>query len=251
LQLFEVSHAAPAHASLTDAPIDFEVSAKLRFSMQFGPSLLDFLASEAGADLRAVFRERNLPAGALFRDEQDRDQVFVVKSGRLRIYLATHERELSLAYLEAGDMFSTHTRAHLQVVQPTVLLVVAREVLERELAPYPPLRAAIIRVLARILSQTMTLLEDLAFHSVRGRIARYLLRGANRQQAEIGDGSLVRIDLHMEEIAALLGTTRQTASTELNAMLHAGVLTRHDRRRYVIRDLARLQAWAGEGEGVG
>jgi CRP-like cAMP-binding protein len=219
--------------------------------MQFGPTLLDFLASEAGAGLRAVFRERSLAGGALFHVEADRDQVFVVKSGRLRIFLATRERELSLAYLEPGDMFSTHTRAHLQAVQPTVLLMVSREVLERELAPYPPLRAAIIRVLARILSQTMTLLEDLAVHSVRGRIARYLLRGANRQHTKPGNGSLVRVDLHMEEIAALLGTTRQSASTELNAMLHAGVLERHDRRRYVIRDLARLQGWAGEGEGVG
>lgn len=219
--------------------------------MQSGPSLLDLLASDAGAALRAIFQERSLPAGTVFDDAEFRDHVFVIKSGRLRIYLATTERELSLAYLSAGDMFSTHTRAHLQAVQPATLLMAPRALLEHELAYYPALRAAIIRVLARVLSQAMTLLEDLAFHNVRGRIARYLLRSAGRHKAPLENGSLIRIDLHMEEIAALLGTTRQTASTELNAMLHAGVLLRHDRRRLVIQDLARLQAWASEGDGVG
>ncbi|ABD88731.1 Crp/Fnr family transcriptional regulator [Rhodopseudomonas palustris] len=219
--------------------------------MQSGPSLIELLASETGAALRAIFRERNLPAGTLFDAAEFRDHVFVIKSGRLRIFLATTERELSLAYLGAGDMFSTHTRAHLQAVQPTTLLMAPRELLEHELAHYPALRATIIRVLARVLSQAMTLVEDLAFHNVRGRIARYLLRSAGRHKAPLQNGSLIRIDLQMEEIAALLGTTRQTVSTEFNAMLHAGVLVRHDRRRYGIQDLARLQAFASEGDGVG
>ena len=219
--------------------------------MQFGPSLLDLLMSEEGGALRSVFRERKLANGALFRDAEDDDQVFVVKTGRLRIYLATQERELSIAYLTVGDMYSTHTRAHLQAVQPTVLLMARRDVLMHELSRYPALRAAIIRVLARVLNQALTIIEDLAFHSVRGRLARYLLRSAGRQKTALADGSLIAIDLHMEDIAALLGTTRQTASTELNAMMHAGVLDRHGRRGYVIRDLERLRAWASEGEGVG
>ena len=219
--------------------------------MQFGPSLLDLLMSEEGGALRSVFRERKLANGALFRDAEDDDQVFVVKTGRLRIYLATQERELSIAYLTVGDMYSAHTRAHLQAVQPTVLLMARRDVLMHELSRYPALRAAIIRVLARVLNQALTIIEDLAFHSVRGRLARYLLRSAGRQKTALADGSLIAIDLHMEDIAALLGTTRQTASTELNAMMHAGVLDRHGRRGYVIRDLERLRAWASEGEGVG
>jgi CRP-like cAMP-binding protein len=218
--------------------------------MRSASSLLDLLGSDEGAALRALFRERSFEAGALFRDSADSDQVFVVRSGRLRIYLGSGERELSLAYLEAGDMFSTHTRAQLQAVQPTVLLLARRELLERELVRYPALQASIIRVLALVLSQTLTVTEDLAFHNVRGRIARYLLRGAARQNPTVGNGSLVTFDLHMEEIAALLGTTRQTASTELNAMLRAGVLARADRRSVLIQDLARLQGWASDGQAV-
>lgn len=213
--------------------------------MALGPSLLDFLASEDGSALRAQFSEKALGKGALFRSEDGRDRVLVVRSGRLRVYLATPERELSLSYLGPDDIFSTHTRAHLAAVDPTILLLADRAALERELARYPALRAAIIRVLARMLAQTMTVIEDLAFHDVRGRIARYLLRCAGRKGAPIEAGGIIRVGLNMEEIAALLGSTRQTASTEFNALIRAGVIERRDRGRLALLDPKRLEALAG------
>ncbi len=213
--------------------------------MALGPSLLDFLASEEGSELRARFSERTLGKGALFRNEEGRDRVLVVRSGRVRVYLSTPERELSLSYLGPDDIFSTHTRAHLAAVEPTALLLADRSALERDLGRYPALRAAIIRVLARMLAQTMTVIEDLAFHDVRGRIARYLLRYAGRNGAPIQAGGLIRVDLNMEEIAALLGATRQTASTEFNALIRAGVIERRDRGRFALLDPKRLQAIAG------
>ncbi len=168
-----------------------------------------------------------------------------MKDGRLRVYLATPERELSLIYLEPGDVFSTHTRAQLQAVGPSVVMLAPRTAIERELAHYPALQVAVIRVLALLLSRSMTLIEDLAFHPVRGRIARYILRCAARREGEVGAGSAISLGLSMEAIAALLGTTRQTASTELNAMIHAGVLARQG-RKLVIAAPETLRAWAGE-----
>lgn len=106
------------------------------------------------------------------------------------------------------------------------------------------MRAAIIRVLARVLAQTMTIIEDLAFHDVRGRIARYLLRCAARNGAPIEPGALIRVDLAMEEIAVLLGSTRQTASTEFNALICAGVIERRGARRFALLDPKRLMALA-------
>lgn len=218
--------------------------------MQLGPSLLDLLSSPEGTALRTCFHERTLASGALFFNATDKDQVFIVKRGKIRVYLATDERELSLSYLSDGDIFSTHTRAHLQAVAPTILLLADRHVLERELAEYPALRATIIRVLAKVLSQAINLIEDLAFHNVRGRIARYLLRSALRRNEKVETDCLVRVDLSMEELAALLGTTRQTASTELNAMLRSDVILRHDRRHFLIRDPNQLRAWASMGKDV-
>ncbi len=210
------------------------------------PSLSDFLSSEAGAALRSSFHEQVLANGSLLPERENADQVLVVKRGRLRVYLTTPERELSLVYLNEGDVFSTHTRAQLQAVQPTILLMAQRAVIERELAHYPALQRAVISVLAAVLNQAITLIEDLAFHQVRGRIARYLLRCADRQKVAVAPESVIRLDLSLEEIAALLGTTRQTASTELNALMHAGILKRQGPRHIKICIPDRLQACAEE-----
>jgi hypothetical protein len=95
------------------------------------PSLLDFLNSEAGADLRSKFRERTLAKGAMLDDLDDSDHIFLIKQGRLRIYLSSPERELSLFYLVEQDIFSTHSRAQIQAVQATVLLMAPRSAIER------------------------------------------------------------------------------------------------------------------------
>ncbi len=47
---------------------------------------------------------------------------------------------------------------------------------KREQIGDPVLQASVIRVLVMALNQTMTIIEDLSFYQVRGRIARYLLR---------------------------------------------------------------------------
>jgi len=215
--------------------------------MQKMPSLSDFLASEAGAPLRVHFREQSFQKGMLLPREGS-DQIFVVRRGKLRVYLATEERELSLAYLTEGDVFSTHTRAELRAEQPSQLLLAPRTIIERQLAAFPPLQAAVIRVLAMTLAQSMTLIEDLAFHQVRGRIARYILRCAKRQKVELTAGAQIRLELGMEEVAALLGTTRQTASTEFNAMVHEGAIARAEKRRLAILLPEKLAIWASEGE---
>lgn len=208
-------------------------------------SLAAFLASPAGETLRGHFHSRCLDDGVHLDSRQDADHILVVSRGRLRVYLSTPERELSLIYLEAGDVFSTHTRAQLHAVGQSMVMLAPRKAIERELAHWPALQVAVIRVLAQTLNRSITLIEDLAFHTVRGRIARFILRCAARHKAEIVSGSSISLGLSMEEIATLLGTTRQTASTIMNEMIHSGVLTRCGRRLVIIApDI--LSTWAGE-----
>jgi len=40
----------------------------------------------------------------------ERDLIFVVKKGRLRLYLAVEDKDFSLAILEPGDIYATHTQ---------------------------------------------------------------------------------------------------------------------------------------------
>jgi len=103
------------------------------------PDLATLAQSDQPAGWLAGFVARDYPKGYLLASPGERrDQVFVVKSGRLRVYLAGENRDLSLSFLEAGDVYTTHTPTYVETVAPSVLWCIdpadfARQ-LERELA---------------------------------------------------------------------------------------------------------------------
>lgn len=124
----------------------------------------------------AGFVARDYPKGYLLASPGDaRDQVFVVKSGRLRVYLAGETRELSLSFLEPGDIYTTHTPTYVQTVSPCTLWCIHTADFARRLASDPTITPAMMRVLGRLLRNAVTLIDDLAFREVPARLARFLL----------------------------------------------------------------------------
>ena len=78
------------------------------------------------AHLLAGFEHRQLAKGFLLATPgSGRDQVFVVHSGRLRVYLVGESRELSLSFLEPGDIYTTHTPTYVDAL--ALLLKVEEE----------------------------------------------------------------------------------------------------------------------------
>ncbi|WP_041249544.1 Crp/Fnr family transcriptional regulator [Gluconacetobacter diazotrophicus] len=212
------------------------------------PSILDLLERPEAGTLQAAFRAVTFQRGQRLSNLEDTDSIFIVRTGRLRAFLLAFDRELSLAYLHRGDMFSTHTRVQMEASEVTHLLMARRSAIERISADHPALQHALIHGLARILGQTITLLEDLAFHHARGRIARYILRSAAHAGIGIEGGQVVPLSLGMEDMAALLGTTRQTVSTEFNAMIREGAFSRERRGYLRLGDVALLKNWASGEE---
>lgn len=209
------------------------------------PNALDIARS---GGLLEGFELRKLPKGHLLSTpEAPRDQVFLVQSGRLRVYLAGANRELSLSFLDAGDIYSTHTPTYVRTVAPTTLWVIDTPSFARKLAAAPQATPALMRVLGRLLENAVALIEDLAFREVPARLARFLIGLAERRGTAGPDGWRVPLELNTEDIASLLGTTRQTVSSLLNQWERDGLLQRQGRRNLHIPDLAALAAhYAGE-----
>ncbi|MCB1887153.1 MAG: Crp/Fnr family transcriptional regulator [Rhodocyclaceae bacterium] len=195
-----------------------------------------------------AFTRRDLPAGFLVATPgAARDRVFLVESGRLRIYLAREGRAQTLIYLEPGDIYATHTPTYIETVAPTVLHEVATSDFARRMCDSPAAVGRVVRVLGRLLERTVTLVEDLALHDVPSRLARFLVRLAERR-GKAGDGGIrIALDLGTEDIASLLGTTRQTVSTLLNQWVREGLIRRDGRRVLTVLSVARLRQLA-EGE---
>lgn len=212
---------------------------------------LQFLATPAGAEFLREFSERSYARGQVISLPGDAsDRVFIVRSGRVRVYLADEQRELTLAFLEPGDVFSTHTPTFVIAAQPTVLSLVATQRFAARLAQEPGAVAATMRVLGLLLHNSVELIQNLVFRDARQRLAHVLLRFARRQGRAEAGGWAVPLPFTLTEIALLLGSTRQTVSATLSEMERAGLVARQGRRRLLIRDMARLEDWAREAAGA-
>ena len=202
-----------------------------------------FEAPETG-DLGKEFRSRLFPRKTLIYSPSDEsDRVFIVKRGRLRVYLSYEDREFTLAFLEAGDIFSTHTRAFVQTLEETELLVTDTAAFQQRVSEIPEVSQAMVKVLGDLLKNSLSTIEGLVFKDARLRLVEFLAAAA-ADRGRPGDGGItVELGLNTEDIALLVGTTRQTISTIMNDLIKAGIIERIDRRTISVRKLDELTAW--------
>jgi len=201
------------------------------------------LAATAHEALLAGFTLRELPKGYLLSTpESPHNQVLMVHSGRLRVYLAGDNRELNLSFLEAGDIYTTHTPTYVEAVVPSSIWLIDTPTFARKLATDPSVTPAMMRVMGRLLSNAVGLIEDLAFREVPARLARFLWQLAERRGHRLEHGWLVPLDFSMQDIASLLGTTRQSVSSLINQWEREGVLQRQSRRSLLVPSLDSLKA---------
>jgi len=154
-----------------------------------------------------------------------------VQSGAARIYRMTLSgREQVLANLGPGMHFNTvpaldensPLRSAVRALTPLTLLLIPVEDYRRQLQKHPDLAYAVLRDFAKRLDHLTDLVEDLSLHSVRGRLARFLL-----EQAESGQ---VSAQWTQDEIAAHLGTVRDVIGRTLRGFMDSGLVRREGAR---------------------
>lgn len=73
-------------------------------------NLLQHLQRPEFKKLCSVLATRRYPKNSFVcKADSSEDMIFIVKKGRVRIYLGFEEKEFILAILGKGDMYSTHT----------------------------------------------------------------------------------------------------------------------------------------------
>ena len=207
-----------------------------------------YFAGVGQAQLSAVARaviERSYRRGDCVFLEGDTCQgLYVVKSGRVRIYKISPEgREQVLLVAGAGDTFNEvpvfdggPNPASVEALEPTVLLLLSKDALLAMVEAHPELARAFMRTFATRLRQLVGLVEELSFKTVTGRVARILLE---QLPSSPGGGDQSPRRLTQRELAAMAGTAREVAGRALKALEQQGAV-RIERGRIVITDRQRL-----------
>ncbi len=137
-------------------------------------------------------------------------------------------KQITLTYVEPGiwfgdvAMFDGERRTHDAYAHgATSTLCVAKADFKKILAQHAELYEALLRLHARRIRQLYGLVEDLNTLPLRARLAKQLLHLARSYGVgSLSDATEVRIGLQLaqEELAQLLGASRQRVNQELKAM---------------------------------
>ena len=198
-------------------------------------NLLDELKDPKYEQLCAEFTTVKYNKGQLiYAPGQDHDLVIIIKQGKVRVYLAMEDKEFSLALLEPGDLYTSHTRAHVTAVEDVTLLTMPTGHFHRYMVSYPALSRTIVSILGELLKQSFSIIDNLVFKDISGRLAEFFLHEAEHNGLTTDEGTLLQIDLTMEQLAAIIGSSRQTVSTIINSMQRAEVIQKKERGLFLI-----------------
>lgn len=207
------------------------------------------LDDEASAALEAVMSTRAVERGhTVFREGDTGDRLFVVLDGKVKISRAAADgRENLLAVLGPGEMFG-----ELSLFDPGPRTATATTITDSRLASLdhddlrplllerPGVAVHLLRALALRLRRTNEAMADLVFSDVPGRVAKALLDLADKFGTAEADGVRVRHDLTQEELAQLVGASRETVNKALSEFATRGWL-RLEGRSVLLLDPDRLE----------
>ncbi len=206
------------------------------------------LDADAATALRASMTDVALTRGTvLFREGERGDRLYVVLDGKIKLGItSTDGRENLLAILGPAEMFGELSlfdpgprTATATALTDTTLAGLGHADLEHWLAGRPEVASALLLALARRLRRTNEAMADLVFSDVPGRVAKALLDLGERFGRTGPDGLQVTHDLTQEELAQLVGASRETVNKALADFAQRGWL-RLEQRSVVLLDLDRL-----------
>jgi len=184
---------------------------------------------------------RAFPKNTLLIQEGDRgDQLYVVLSGRLKVFLADSEgKEIVIDTLGPRQCFGEMAlegeprSASVMTTEPCKLVVIERDQFKRFLGANPEAAYALIVTLIRRARNLTRAIGSLALLDVYGRVARLLLDTAIEE-----NGSLVVGErMTQQEIAKRVGASREMVSRIVTDLREGGYIGSEGDRLVIYRPL--------------
>ena len=210
--------------------------------------LFSGLDSSAADSLRTSMNLVKLRKGqSLFKEGDDGDHLFVVSSGKVKLGTKSVDgRENLLMILGPGDMFgelslfdSGPRTATATAVTDSKLLALGQDKVIPWVKEHPEVSLQLLARLASRLRRTNEVVGDLVFSDVPGRVAKALIDLGVKFGDKRTEGLFVNHDLTQEELAQLVGASRETVNKALADFAQRGWL-RLEARSVMILDYERL-----------
>ena len=210
--------------------------------------LFTALDEAAAVSLRASMDSVKIAKGSiLFKEGDDGEHLYVIIEGKLKLGTSSGDgRENLLSILGPGEMFGELSlfdpgprTSTATAVTDAKLLSLSHEKVIPWLKQNPEVSLQLLMRLSQRLRRTNEAVGDLVFSDVPGRVAKALIDLGDRFGKTSPEGLLVNHDLTQEELAQLVGASRETVNKALADFAGRGWL-KLDGRSVLITDVERL-----------
>ena len=224
-------------------------------SLEFLKSVSIFanLEPEKLQSLPDKLRRRHYQRGeVIFHQDDPADRMHIIIEGRVKISITSEDgREKDIALFQPGDCFGemalldgSNRSATATAIEPSDTMALFRQDFLDFMSENPEVSSDVTNLLTRRLRNVNQMLGDVVFLDVPTRVAKQLLALAeNYIDEENGDASLeipIVVPIGQDELARLVGASRETVSRALTSYRRLGMVTTSHRRITII-DLVGLE----------
>lgn len=205
--------------------------------------LFERATDETISNCEQLFVQTECEKGKVLFDQGDEARlVYLIKRGTVRIARRTADgKDVTVAILGASDIFGEEVvfskveRRTIAVCMTDVLLCHARaEHVYGLMTQFPQLAVNVAKYISEQREDAMAIAEDLAFLTVSERLLRVFGRLAHEYGKPVSGGTLLDIRLTHNDLASLVGSTRETVSVKLGELVRAGFVRFDDRAIVVL-----------------
>ncbi|MGI9543193.1 MAG: Crp/Fnr family transcriptional regulator [Cyclobacteriaceae bacterium] len=185
----------------------------------------------------------------IYLENEPSDQVYMIAQGRIKIgsYSETG-KEITKTILSRGEIFGEMALTGEELRQDfaqsaendTIVCPTSISDMQSLMLDNRNLSLKIFKLMGFRLRKLERRLESLVFKDARTRIVEFIREMGEERGTKVGFETLIKNYLTHQDIANLTGTSRQTVTTIMNELRDQNLIN-FDRRRILIRDIAKLK----------
>ena len=210
--------------------------------------LFQQLSPEQLSTLESRCRVRKYPRSSpIYLPSDHADGVLLLAEGRVKIGSFTEEgKQTILAFIEPGELFgelslmgTPEREEYAEAVDKSTIILIPNDAVQQLLAQNPSVSMGVTKLFGLRRQRVERRLKYLLFRSNRERLVHLLLELAEQYGKQTPEGLELRIKLSHQDLASIVGSTRETVTVVLGELQSEGQL-KLGRRKIVLTDRARL-----------
>lgn len=158
--------------------------------------------------------------------------LFLLKEGQVRLYrMNQHGKQFTVDILTSGNIFGetatlslTDDDLYAEAMTDTYLCTIGVDEFEQFIEKNPKIALKLINILSERLKDLYALSEKIALTDVKYRILYLLLKLSEKNGVRKKDWQTINIKLTHADIAAMVGTTRETTSVIMSNLKKEGYI---------------------------